>query len=252
MDKTSYLGGGEGGGEEGSFLPSENGAVYGDDATCSSSQTGTRSPQSRFTTIGSFTACLTIATLVVQMPTAYRIGCVTSMEKEFSLSSTQSGFVHGVGSLGSILVAFFLAHHTRKRHRPKVLGISVVFGGLATFLYAATHFMTKSNTIARYMNNTGTAHFQICARDSLNDTISVDAGCAQFKEDSEESMGVFLVLVVAALIEECAQTPMITIGLAFIDDNCANKRQTSLYSGKCSECTFNFKCQLICTCLHIS
>ena len=162
------------------------------------------------------------------MPTAYRIGCVTSIEKEFSLSSTQSGFVHGVGSVGAVLVAFFLSHYTRKRHRPKVLGISVVLGGLASFLYAATHFMTKGHTLAYYMNDTRTTQFQICAKDSLNGTIGVDTECEQFKNESEASIGVFLVLVVAALIEECAQTPMLTIGLAFIDDNCVNKKEDIL------------------------
>lgn len=71
------------------------------------------------------------------MSVSYTNSLLISIEKRFSLNTTQMGGVLAATEIGHIATAIFTAHFFGTRHRPRWICFGTVLMGLALFLFAA-------------------------------------------------------------------------------------------------------------------
>ena len=178
---------------------------------------------------------LSFLTLMNNTIYVYRSGIITTLEKRFLFTSAQVGFTvtsYEIGHVGTVLFMGIFV-----RHIPKWIGIGGIMTGLCSIMTAIPHFIYGSgmkelriHTNETFSNmSTGFSDLAICQTGFTNrsDTCSLEA---VDHKDSDYNAA-YILLVVSSILLGIGLSPMITIGLTFIDDT-VNKKKSSLYLGK--------------------
>ena len=186
-----------------------------------------------------FVASLCLSTLFACLMFSFRIGAITTLEMEFGLSSSESGFIHSASDIGAMVVAIFLSHYARNMHRPRIIALMSVLGGVASFLMIIPHFTDGSviRAPAALAPGNGTlVSTQMCSSSSINvytnHSTSGAIKCGESEHRGRKlSKGSYVLLVISVILQGCSMIPPFTLGLAHIDDNCVDKGKSALYAG---------------------
>ena len=140
-----------------------------------------------------FLAALTAGVMFQGFCTTGLVKVVTStIERRFSLNSTQSGLVNSAFDIGTLLLMIPITYlgGRKSSHKPRWIGSGLLTVGLGGFLWTVPHFIFPS-----YNENS--------------------------IETSSSSLGIF---IIAQILIGAGAAAIVSLGVAFLDDNVDSKR----------------------------
>ena len=140
-----------------------------------------------------FLAALTAGVMFQGFCTTGLVKVVTgTIERRFSLNSTQSGLVNSAFDIGTLLLMIPITYlgGRKSSHKPRWIGSGLLTVGLGGFLWTVPHFIFPS-----YNENS--------------------------IETSSSSLGIF---IIAQILIGAGAAAIVSLGVAFLDDNVDSKR----------------------------
>lgn len=102
--------------------------------------------------ISVFTGIYSVSALVTSVLSTYMTTQITTIEKQFGLSSSQSGFLLSCNDLGFLMTTLFASYFARIVHIPRMLFAAVIMYGLGSFICAVPYFVSKDLAMEQGQN----------------------------------------------------------------------------------------------------
>ena len=93
--------------------------------------------------MGVFVGAYSICGLMTSVLSMYIVSQITTIEKQFGLSSAQSGFLLSCNDIGFLLTTLIASYFARKVHIPRTLWASVVLYGIAGLVCSVAYFVSR-------------------------------------------------------------------------------------------------------------
>lgn len=153
--------------------------------------------------------------------------CVSTIERRYELTSTDSGMIIGCYDIASFLTVLPVSYLGGRKGacKPRWVGYGVLLLGIGSFVFATPHLASGLYQASVKQQVVGTC--------SLSP--SVNASCSTGDQLTALNDGISLqkfkyVFLMAQLIMGAGGAPLYTLGTAFIDENVSHKMQP-IYSG---------------------
>ncbi|XP_033121354.1 solute carrier organic anion transporter family member 2A1-like, partial [Anneissia japonica] len=180
--------------------------------------------------------CLVVLPLLAMLVAAstYLGGCISTIEKQFQLSSSQSGLIATVNDIVSLSTVVFVTYYGSKSYRPRLLGASCVVIGVGLFIHAVPHFTanpvaySQSNHMqvndteeSSYFNN----NYELCSLRGVTED-----RCASGGSTVEQPLSVFW-LVIGQILIGIGAAPIFPLTITYLDDSTVDSTTTAIYVG---------------------
>ncbi|KAK3093809.1 hypothetical protein FSP39_020494, partial [Pinctada imbricata] len=141
---------------------------------------------------------------------------LTTLERQFSLPSSQSGLIVSSTDIGAVIFVLFVSFIGSKGVRPKWIGGGTFIMALGSFIFITPHIFQ------------GEYDYQSIGGGGGNKTVC-DVNNVETCTTRSGS-GMLYVFMLAQFVHGIGFTPMFTLGTAYVDDN-APTESTALYLG---------------------
>lgn len=156
---------------------------------------------------------------------------LATLERQFKLTSKQSGMIVAAKEISSVLLIAFLSFYGSFGHKPKYLGYGAFLTAAGSMLYVLPHAL-----IGKHIPTSATGillkNQEICTDSALNQTIS-EARCELLGSSEWYYLFVF---IVAKLLIGAGTAPLFTLGAAYVDEN-VKPKVAPIYLGVWYVCT---------------
>ena len=156
---------------------------------------------------------------------------VSTLEKQFKLTSKQSGMIVAAKELSSLLLIAFLSFYGSFGHKPKYLGYGAILTACGSMLYVLPHALIGKH-IPNTMSSVILKNQELCSITSLNQTIS-EARCELLGSSEWYYLFVF---ILAKLLIGAGTAPLFTLGASYLDEN-VKPKVAPVYLGIWYVCT---------------
>ncbi|KAL3856589.1 hypothetical protein ACJMK2_011324 [Sinanodonta woodiana] len=95
---------------------------------------------------------------------------VTTLEKQFGLSSSQTGFLLSCNDIGYLSTTLFASYLARRVHIPRILFASTVFYGVAGIVASTAYFVSKGSLRRNIRSSSSLELFNISLNNSYGST----------------------------------------------------------------------------------
>ncbi|KAJ0036423.1 hypothetical protein NQD34_005100, partial [Periophthalmus magnuspinnatus] len=140
---------------------------------------------------------------------------VTSIEKRFDLSSSQTGLIISAYDIASCVCLPFSSYFGGNGHKPRWLGWGILIMGLGSLVFALPHFTTPS--------------YQVTALER-SDLCSANSSDLPHDQAGGELSNYYLVFMLGQILQGIGTTPLYTLGFTFLDEN-VNAVKAPIYMG---------------------
>ena len=187
--------------------------------------------------IGGFIFNFSCFNILHMMMTTYNMAAVRTLEKRFSLRSTETGILWSSNDIIHVCLVTFIGYFARRAHKPKVLSVTMAFTAVSSFLMVCPYFMFPLSSEELLSFNTSepqkpnTEHL-LCISNGTGPSV----GDAQCKTDSagEQNSGphsAWYVFLMAQMLAGVGGCGLGTLGMPYVDEN-SSKTKASFYIGQ--------------------
>ncbi|XP_052085396.1 solute carrier organic anion transporter family member 3A1-like [Mytilus californianus] len=175
-----------------------------------------------------------LTVLMTNALTVYISSQITTLERQFDLSSSQSGFILSCNDIGFTLTVLFVSHFGIRFHIPRVLSLFTIIYGLSgvstSFLrFLSDHGIPSDDDNSISQRNKTSNLLCIINRNTTLDCIT------EGHEDSSGSIYrmkvAFILLCIFMGIQGLGKAPRSSLGTFYIDSNVPDKTRTGFYLG---------------------
>ncbi|KAK3587808.1 hypothetical protein CHS0354_042772 [Potamilus streckersoni] len=143
---------------------------------------------------------------------------IPALEKRYSLSSSRSGLIASSYDFGAFLCYLFIGYFGEQRHKPRILAFGIVLMSIGCLIFSLPQFIVGKYEYT--VSDISNASDNLCNnKNQLNASKSESS-----VGDSQNSNAVMYALfVIGQTLIGVGASPMFTLGLTYIDENCKPK-----------------------------
>ena len=191
-----------------------------------------------------FTGFYSFAGLLVASLSMYIVSQITTIEKQFGLSSSQTGTLMACNEIGYCFTILLAGHFARKVHVPRVLCFSSIFYGVSGILCSVPHFIYTYDTPTSGGPSQANSSAILSMDSKLCSNISIQQNSRFNSSDGElspadtgkqtvaESRTYAMAFIgIGMILQGIGKAPRYPMLATYLDDNTV-KQETGFYMGE--------------------